>query len=105
MYAIVLIGSRQFKVCEGDTIEVEKVTTKKKSGEITFDTVLLYSKGRQTKVGSPYLNEVKIIAEIIDQIKGKKTVSFKYRRRKSKHWKKGFRQHITKLLIKEISVK
>ena len=105
MYSIVQIGSRQYKVSEGDIIQPEKITSKKKSGEIMLDKVLLYSKGRQTKIGSPYIKDAKVIAEIIEQAKSKKAVSFKYRRRKSKRWKKGFRQHITKIKIKEISVK
>jgi len=105
MYAIVQIGSRQHKVCGGDVIEVERLAAKKKSGETTLDKVLLYSKGHQTKVGNPFIKNIKVIAEVIGQSKAKKAISFKYRRRKSKRWKKGFRQHITKLKIKEIVVK
>jgi large subunit ribosomal protein L21 len=104
MYAIVLIGSRQYKVSEGDIIGPEKLP-RKNSGTISLDKVLLYSKGRQVKVGTPFLKSVRVAAEIIQQAKSKKTISFKYRRRKGKRWKKGFRQHITKLRIKEIIAK
>ena len=105
MYAIVLIGSRQHKVCEGDIIEVEKLTIKKKLGEISLDKVLLYSKGHHTEIGRPFIKNVKVAAEIIGQGKAKKVISFKYRRRKSKRWKKGFRKQITRLRIKQIVAK
>ena len=105
MYAVVLIGSRQFKVCEGDNIEVEKLSTRKKTGEISLDKILLYSKGHQTKVGAPFLKDTKITAEILGESRAKKAISFKYRRRKSKRWKQGFRQYLTELKIKEIITK
>lgn len=54
------------------------------------------------EVGQPYLKSMHIKAEVLGQIKGKKAVSFKYQRRKSKHWKKGHRQHLTRIQIKGI---
>jgi len=105
MYAIVLIGSRQHKLCKGDIVEVEKLATKKKSGEISLDKVLLYSKGHHVEIGYPFVKNIKVIAEIVGQAKSKKVISFKYRRRKGRHWKKGFRKQITKLKIKEIIAK
>ncbi|MFY9402208.1 MAG: 50S ribosomal protein L21 [Candidatus Omnitrophota bacterium] len=101
MYAVIEISATQFKVKEGDTIDVNKLELKDDK-PISIDKVLLLSKDKKIEVGQPYLKGVKVKAEVLGQVKGEKVVSFKYRRRKSSQWKKGFRAQLTRLRIKEI---
>lgn len=101
MYAIVQIGSKQYKVSEADTIIVEKLPVKE--GEsATLDKVLLVKDKKEIEVGQPYLKDIKITADVLEHFKGKKVISYKYRRRKSSDWKKGHRQQLTRLKIKQI---
>jgi large subunit ribosomal protein L21 len=101
MYAVIEISATQFKVKEGDTIDVNKLEINDKK-DIFIDKVLLLSKDKKIEVGQPYLKGVKVRAEVLGQVKGDKVVSFKYRRRKSSQWKKGFRAQLTRIKIKEI---
>jgi large subunit ribosomal protein L21 len=101
MYAIIEVGAKQYSVKKGDIIEVEKQEAEE-GKEISLDKVLLVSKDKKIEVGQPYLKEAKVEAEVLKQIKARKVVSFKYRRRKASHWKKGHRQKLTRLKIKDI---
>ncbi len=101
MYAIIEVGAKQYLVKKDDTIEVEKQDAAE-GKEITLNKVLLVSEDDKLRVGQPYLKEAKVLALILKHTKGEKVISFKYRRRKSSHWKKGHRQQLTRLKIKEI---
>jgi len=101
MYAIIEVGAKQYTVKKGDLIEVEKQSSPA-GKEITLDKVLLVSKDKKVSIGQPYLKNASIKADVLAQFKGKKLISFKYRRRKASHWKKGHRQQLTRLKIKEI---
>ena len=101
MYAIIEVGAKQYTIKKGDIIDVEKQAVKE-GGDITLNKVLLVSKEKKVEVGQPYVKYSKAEAEVLKHIKGEKVISFKYRRRKSSHWKKGHRQQLTKLKIKEI---
>jgi large subunit ribosomal protein L21 len=103
MYAIVEVGAKQYSVKKDDIIEVEKQAVAE-GKEITLDKVLLVSKDNKLEVGQPYLKESTVQAVILKHIKSAKKISFKYRRRKSSHWKKGHRQQLTRLKIKEINM-
>ena len=102
MYAIIEVGAKQYTIKKGDIIEVEKQAVKE-GQDITLNKVLLVSKDKKVDVGQPYVKEAKVEAEVLKHIKGEKVISFKYRRRKSSHWKKGHRQQLTRLKIKEIT--
>jgi len=101
MYAIIEVGAKQYNVKKGDIIDVEKQAAKE-GKDITLNKILLLSKDKKVELGQPYIKDVKVEAEVLKHIKGEKVVSFKYRRRKSSHWKKGHRQQLTQLKIKEI---
>jgi len=104
MYAIIEVGAKQYTIKKGDIIEVEKQAVKE-GGDITLNKVLLVSKDKKVEVGQPYVKDAKVEAVVLKHIKGEKVISFKYRRRKSSHWKKGHRQQLTRLKIKEIVIK
>ena len=103
MYAVVKLGSSQYKVSEGDVIKAPRLTeTEGKS--VALDKVLLYVDGANIKIGQPYLDDVKVTAKVVKQCFDKKVVAFKYRRRKDSATKKGHRQKVTALNITKITV-
>ncbi|MFH0762360.1 MAG: 50S ribosomal protein L21 [Candidatus Omnitrophota bacterium] len=103
MYAIVEVGAKQYSVKKGDIIEVEKQDALP-GKEIALNKVLLVSKDKKAELGQPYLKGAVVQATVLEQIKAKKLVSYKYRRRKASHWKKGHRQQLTRLKIKDIEI-
>jgi large subunit ribosomal protein L21 len=100
MYAIVQVGSQQYKVAEGDIVSVQKLDVEGPS--LRLEKVLLLEDGDKVKIGQPFLTDVKVTAEIVEQEKDDKVVSFKYSKRKNTSWKKGHRQKLTTLKISKI---
>ncbi len=102
MYAVVQLGSSQYKVKEGDVIEAQ-LLGKKDNESVTLDKVLLFADGQSVKVGQPFLTDVRVSAKVLGEVKGEKAFSFKYLRRKFSSWRKGHRQKYTRLSITKIS--
>jgi len=102
MYAVILTGGKQYKVEKGDALVVERLTLPEKEKEIVIKEVLMVCDGKDVKFGKPYLKDAKVVLEVVSDIKGKKVISYKYRRRKDSRWKKGHRQLLTNVKIKEI---
>ena len=101
MYAIIEVGAKQHNVKKGDIIEVEKLTAEKGKG-ITFEKVLLVSGDDKVEIGQPYVNGASVKAEVLCQTRAAKVITYKYRRRKAYHRKKGHRQDLTRVKIAEI---
>lgn len=101
MFAIIKIGSAQFKVSEGDVIHLNRLKGEK-GEELTLTQVLLVSDGANVRVGKPYLGDAKVQAEVVDHMGGKKVDAFKYRLRKSSSSKRASREKLTALQIKRI---
>ena len=101
MYAIIETGGKQYKVQKNDVLAVEKLSAR--SGDtVQFNTVL-FTGGKEVRVGDPLVKGAGVQATVIDQIKDKKVISFVKRRRKSSSKsKKGHRQQITLLKITDI---
>ena len=102
MYAIVETGGKQYRVSEGDVVRIEK-----KEGEpgeeILLDKILLVGSGEEgVRVGTPFLEDVRVRAEILAQRRGRKIVVFKFKRRKDYRKKQGHRQDYTGVRIKAI---
>ncbi|MBI4335071.1 MAG: 50S ribosomal protein L21 [Candidatus Omnitrophica bacterium] len=103
MYAIVETGSKQYKVQKGDVIEVERIAAK--PGEaVELDKVLLCTKGKSVDIGRPYLKGAKVVCDVVSNFRADKVIAFKYRRRKNSKSKKGHRQELTRLKVKEIQI-
>lgn len=102
MYAIVESGGKQYRIEPDWKIAVEKIDAKQ-GDEITLDKVLLVG-GDECKIGSPYLEGATVKAEVLEQIRGKKVIVFKRRRRKDSKCKHGHRQDYTMLLVREINL-
>ncbi len=100
MYAVVIAGSRQFKVQEGETLTIDRIPGA--AGEkFTFDKVLMIG-GSKVVVGSPTVAGASVEATIKSQTRGEKIVTFKYKRRKNYKRTLGHRQPITILEIGKI---
>ena len=101
MYAIVNIQGKQYKLRKNEVIEVERLKEKEKA-KLKFSDVLLCSNGVEALIGQPYLKDVKVEAEVFGETKGKKTIAFKFKRRKGYAHKVGHRQKYTMLKILNI---
>ncbi len=101
-YAIISTGGKQYRVREGDTIEIEKLAGD--IGEyVEFREVLLASVGGEVSVGTPALVGAKVVGEIEDQTKGEKLIVFKYKPKTRRRVKKGHRQQLTCVHITNIA--
>lgn len=74
MYAIIETGGKQYRVQEGDTLFVEKLNASE-GDVITLENVLAISKEGNLTVGSPLVNGAKVQAKVVEQGKGKKSLS------------------------------
>ncbi|MEW5758378.1 MAG: 50S ribosomal protein L21 [Candidatus Omnitrophota bacterium] len=101
MYAIVEVGAKQYTIKEGDIINVELIG-QGKAKSVELNKVLLIADKDDIKIGKPYIKDAKIKAEVKGDFRAKKVIAFKFRRRKSSSTKRGHRQNLTRLLIKEI---
>ena len=100
-YAIIEEGGKQYKVQEGDTIEIE-LREAAPGAEISFARVLLFHDGSALQVGRPVLQDVQVVGRVKDETKGPKVVAYKYSRRESYHRKVGHRQHYLAVQITRI---
>ena len=103
MYAVIETGAKQYRVSKGDVLEVERLSLKDKK-EAKLDNVLFVSDKKDVLIGGPYIKGASVVCEIIGEKRGKKSISFKYRRRLGNSRKKiGHRQNYTVLKVKEIN--
>ena len=102
MYAIVQVGSTQFKVTEGDVIKANRLNNDV-GKSVTLDKVLLFAKGSDVRIGQPYLKDVKVTAKIVIHDQGDKVIAYHYRKRKNSAKKTGHRQKLTSLSITKIA--
>lgn len=102
MYAIIESGGKQYRIEPEWKIAVEKLDLEK-GQEVILDKVLLVG-GDELKLGSPYVEGATVKAEVLEQVRGKKVIVFKRRRRKDSKCKHGHRQDYTMLQIKEINI-
>ena len=101
-YAVFKTGGKQYRVQQGDKLDVEKIDAEVGT-EAKFDEVLLVNDGKATKVGTPNVEGAIVTAKVVDQFRGKKGIAFKFKRRQGYHKTKGYRRHLTKLEITSIS--
>jgi large subunit ribosomal protein L21 len=101
MFAVLKTGGKQYRVASGDVLRVEKIAAE--AGEtIQFNDILMVG----NTVGAPMVEDAGVQAEVIDQIKGEKTINFVKRRRKhSSKRTKGHRQQLTLVRITDIMEK
>jgi large subunit ribosomal protein L21 len=95
-YAIIKTGGRQYRVAEGDTIDVDLLDAE--AGKSATFEILMHVDGDKITHGG----SAKVTAEILEQRKDKKVIAFKYRRRKGYHRTVGHRRKLTRVKIKSI---
>ena len=103
MYAIVELGGRQWRVEPGSQLTVNRLTSEAGKPHV-IEKVLLANDGKSVQIGRPYVPGASVVCEVIAHSKGDKVVSYKFRRRENYRRIRGHRQHLTKLLVKEITL-
>ena len=105
MIAIFEDRGKQYKAKIGDFLKLPKISELKKNDSVTFDKVIFMKDDKgQTIIGSPLINGIQIICQVIEQIKDKKIIVFKKKRRHNYRRKIGHRQDLTLVKIKEIKM-
>src|SRR6185295_7215920 len=103
MYAIFVDGGRQYKVTEGQELDLDYRDIP--SGqELTFERVVAVSDTAGIKLGEPTVAGASVVAEVLGPVKGEKLTIQKFRRRKNFRRKTGHRQIYTKVRISRIAV-
>ena len=111
MFAIIETGGKQYKVAEGDSLRVEKLSldklgiklTESKEGKVVFDKVLLVADGDKVKTGTPYLEGATVTAKFEEEGRAKKITVIKYKAKTRYRVKNGHRQPFTKVKIEKIA--
>jgi len=101
MYAIIKTGGKQYKVAEGDILNVEKLNAEK-GAEVVFDEVLAIVNDGEVTVGKPFIDGAKVTATVEEQGKGEKILVFKYRAKVNYRKRMGHRQPYTAVKISGI---
>lgn len=97
-FAVIQTGGKQYKVKEGDTLRIEKLSGTE-DGKVTFTDVLLVDDGQATKLGTPHVSGAKVTATVLKEGLGKKVFVVKYQP-KSRYFKRnGHRQPFTEVKI------
>ncbi len=104
MYAVIETGGKQYRVTEGDVINVEKLDAEAGKA-VTIKEVLAVEKDGELLVGAPYVTGASVKADVLENGKGKKIVIYKYKAKKDSKKKQGHRQPYTQLQIKSIAVR
>lgn len=103
MYAVIEDSGQQFRVCEGDVLNVDLRDLAENAKKIRFDRVLLVRSDSGIKVGTPLVKGAKVEADILNpQAKGKKVYIHRLRRRKASRRRTGHRQKFLQVRIKKI---
>jgi large subunit ribosomal protein L21 len=103
MYAVVKTGGKEYRISQGDLIRVEKMEGKV-GDQVTMKDILMVSHEGQVQVGNPLLANAVITGEIVQQVKGKKVLTYKMKRRKNYRRTKGHRQTYTYIRVNDISL-
>ena len=103
MLAVFKTGGKQYSVKAGQILKVEKLEGKK-GDSISFKDVLAVSESSQNTIGSPLVEGAVVEAKILDQIRDKKIIVFKKRKRQNYRSTQGHRQYLTVLKIETISM-
>ena len=100
-YAVIKTGGKQYRVKQGDVLDVELLALD--VGSIAeFEEVLAVSENGQVNFGSPTLSGAKVTAEVQSHYKDRKVIVFKYKSKTRYRRKLGHRQNYTRLLIQGI---
>ena len=97
MYAVIKTGGKQYRVVANEVLKIERLEAEV-GQDIAFDNVLAIG-GDEPKVGTPVLEGAKVVATVLEHMRGPKVTIFKKRRRKNSRRKTGHRQNLTVVRI------
>jgi large subunit ribosomal protein L21 len=101
VYAIVRSGGKQYRVAEGDTVYVERLSAP--AGEsVTLDEVLLVGGDGAVRVGTPRVTGASVLGTVLAQVRDAKVRVFKYKKRKHYRRTRGHRQSLTAVRIEKV---
>ena len=103
MYAIVNIAGKQYKVAEGDKLQVARLSSEV-GDKINFDNVLLTDDGKNIKIGKPVVKGAVVSAEILEHGRLRKILVYKKKRRKGYQRKNGHRQDYSSIKVNSIKI-
>jgi len=100
VYAVIETGGKQYRVSQGITIDVERLSAEI-GDTVELDRVLLL-RDQKVQVGTPTVAGAKVLTTVVAQDKGPKVTVFKYKPKRRYRKKQGHRQHITRLHVDDI---
>ncbi|EJF79368.1 RRP-L21 [Candidatus Bartonella washoeensis] len=101
MFAVIKSGGKQYRVVANQVVKVEKIIGN--TGDvIEFKDVLIVGQEDNAIIGTPVVADALVTAEIVEQARARKVISFKKRRRQNSKRTRGHRQEMTILRILEI---
>jgi len=101
MYAVVKTGGKQYKVAKGDVLDVEKLDVEP-GKKVNLD-VLLLADGDKVITDADALAKAKVSAKVVEHLKAKKVLIFKFKKRKGYKRTQGHRQNLTRLEVTAVS--
>lgn len=101
MYAVIKTGGKQYRVAANDTLTIERLPGEA-GATIEFTEVLMIGGEGTPTFGKPMIAGAKVTAELVEQARGDKVIAFKKRRRKNSRRKRGHRQDLTTVKIRDI---
>ncbi|MCD7975289.1 MAG: 50S ribosomal protein L21 [Phascolarctobacterium sp.] len=101
MYAIIKTGGKQYRVSEGERLQVEKLPAEV-GDEVVFEEVLSVVNDADVKIGRPVIEGAKVVAKVIEHGKGAKILVFKYKAKSNYRKRQGHRQPFTTVEISRI---
>ena len=105
MYAVIKTGGKQYRVKQGDVIDIELLGNEP-GEEVKFEEVLMFSDGEKVKFGEPAgIKGVSVVGKLRGVVRGPKVTSVKYKKRKNQRKKWGHRQSYSQVEITNISHK
>ena len=103
MFAVIKTGGKQYRVAAEDTLKIDRVAGE--VGQIVeIGRVLAHGEGDKVSIGSPFVEDATVTAEIVEQGRGPKVIAFKKRRRQNSRRTRGHRQLLTTVRISEILI-
>lgn len=101
MYAIIETGGKQFKVQEGDILNIEKINANE-GDKVEVSKILAVVKEGEMLIGKPYVEGAKTVLKVLEHGKNDKILIFKYKAKKKYRKTQGHRQPFTKVVVEKI---
>lgn len=103
MYAVVKFNGKQHKVCEGDMINFDRVSSVSPKDKLELKEVMAVNKDGKLDIGAPFLKDAVVVCSVVSHGRDKKVITLKKRRRKDSKTKRGFRRDYTRVKIEKIN--